>query len=132
MLLKSAGKLMGKVMKKKGWEIRRKRILMINRAGNINFPPISPGNDPTDITVDKDGDIYVLGRNTLTNKNNLEIFRKKFLFERHNVPGIDNDKLLAFLRDHLNIDWLMGAEISGIDEKTILVSITGKLCQNLF
>ncbi|CAG0986570.1 hypothetical protein METP2_02310 [Methanosarcinales archaeon] len=103
-----------------------KRILMINRAGNINFPPISPGNDPTDITVDKDGDIYVLGRNTLTNKNNLEIFRKKFLFERHNVPGIDNDKLLAFLRDHLNIDWLMGAEISGIDEKTILVSINGK------
>jgi phage tail-like protein len=105
-----------------------KRILIINRAGKIYIPPISLGkdSDPTDITVDTDGDIYVLDRNILNNKNSVKIFRKKFLFKWRDVPGIDKDKLLGFLRDHLNIDWLMGAEISRIDEKTIIVFIPEK------
>ncbi len=105
-----------------------KRILIINRAGKIYIPPISLGkdSDPTDITVDTDGDIYVLDRNILNNKNSVKIFRKKFLFKWRDVPGIDKDKLPGFLRDHLNIDWLMGAEVSRIDEKTILVFIPEK------
>jgi phage tail-like protein len=105
-----------------------KRILIINRTGKIYIPPISLGKDsyPTDITVDTDGDIYVLDRNILNNKNSVKIFKKKFLFKWRDVPGVDKDKLLGFLRDHLNIDWLMGAEISRIDEKTILVFIPGK------
>lgn len=105
-----------------------KRILIINRAGKIYIPPISLGkdSDPTDITVDTDGDIYVLDRNILNNKNSVKIFRKKFLFKWRDVPGSDKDKLLGFLRDHLNIDWLMGAEISRIDEKTIIVFIPEK------
>jgi phage tail-like protein len=99
------------------------RILIINRAGKINIPPISIGRDSetTDISIDKDGDIYVLDRNILNNKNSVKIFRRKFLFKWGDVPGKDNDKLLGFLKDHLKIDWLMGAEISKIDEKNILV-----------
>lgn len=101
------------------------RILIINRAGKINIPPISLGRDSetTDICVDKDGDIYILDRNILNNKNSVKIFRKNFLFKWGDVPGKDNDKLLGFLKDHLKIDWLMGAEISRIDGKTILVFI---------
>lgn len=104
------------------------RILIINRAGKINIPPISLGRDSetTDISVDKDGDIYVLDRNILNNKNSVKIFRKKFLFKWGDVPGKNNDKLLGFLKDHLKIDWLMGAEISRIDGKTILVFIPEK------
>lgn len=104
------------------------RILIISRSGKINVPSISLGRDSetTDISIDKDGDIYVLDRNILNNKNSVKIFRKKFLFKWSDVPGKDNDKLLGFLKDHLKIDWLMGAEISKIDGKNILVFTTEK------
>ncbi|MCX9009880.1 MAG: phage tail protein [Candidatus Methanoperedens sp.] len=98
-----------------------KRILMVNRAGNVISQPISMGvqSEPTDIAVDKDGDIYVL--DTFNGKGVVKIFRKRFLFSWGNVPGNDNDKFLGFLRDYFNIDWVNNAEITKTDEKTLRI-----------
>jgi hypothetical protein len=51
--------------------------------------------------------------------------KDEYLFSWDIVPGNDNEKLLKFLMDKLDIVWAKNAEISKSDDKTIHISKNG-------
>jgi len=51
-----------------------------------------------------------------------ELDNKKYLFSWEHVPGNDEQRLILFLKQRYDIDWLKTAKIKKIDDETIIVS----------
>ncbi len=58
----------------------------------------------------------------LREKKEKRIKKNKYLFNWDNIPGIDNKKLIEFLKQHFGINWVKTAIIEKIDDnKTIII-----------
>src|SRR3972149_11562703 len=47
--------------------------------------------------------------------------KNNYLFKWDEIPGLDNAKLIDFLKQNYNIDWVKSAIIEKTDDKTIRV-----------
>lgn len=52
----------------------------------------------------------------------LKVEKEEFFFSWGNVPGIDSELFLRFLRDDYKIDWLQNADIRKTNNETIIIS----------
>ncbi|GFO97104.1 hypothetical protein ig2599ANME_1304 [groundwater metagenome] len=52
-------------------------------------------------------------------------YSRLYLFDWSNVPGSDNGKLLKFLKDDLEINWVKNAEIMKLDDDKVIRIFSG-------
>jgi len=73
---------------------------------------------------------------TMTRVSNLRnLMNPRYLFRWNDIPGIDNDRLIDFLKQNYGISWVRLAKIEKIDDgKTIRISVEKNyilLCLNI-
>ncbi|MBU4139835.1 MAG: hypothetical protein KJ729_07865, partial [Euryarchaeota archaeon] len=47
-------------------------------------------------------------------------YSRVYLFDWSNIPGNDNDKLLKFLKNDLEINWVKNAKITKLDDDKVI------------
>jgi len=102
--------------------------MMIFQASEILYESIKKEEDLKCIKFfienDDENNLYTL----LAGIQTLDLLSSKYLFRWDKIPGNDNVKLIEFLKQEFEIDWLKTAEIKKID-KDNTIKVTTKINQ---
>ncbi|MFZ3167939.1 MAG: phage tail protein [Candidatus Methanoperedens sp.] len=113
---------------KKSRILKIKDDLSIDQDFSISPEDQEKLSNPTDIAVDKKGDIYVLDSQKVHKfgKNGeyrdiIPIEIKEYLFSWDNILGSDKERLIDFLKQNYSVDWLKTENIEKIGDKIIRI-----------